>query len=634
MTHHRRILSIPLIYQLATRCHLICSFYLPSKPNDKLRHRHRLPASLTHTYASGVDVDAPSSSIINRNNVSTSQLLKQVDELLDHSSSPKLDPIQILNSIDQEHERDLLWAKESLLPFEKTDCSITENSKGICNPIEYDIFMSVEKGVISNLHGIHRRPIALRTKKSTPLLNAREIQVLISATESYWDDLLVSAESSCSRFTYQRKGNSEAHLADIVKFSQNNLEPQTGRDVTALVDELLLKRVYPWIREAFLSNEQDIDTNDLRLYVYDSLFIRYNGTEANIDAGQSRHHNRIGAGQPLHRDLGYVSVNIMLNNPDEFEGGGTFFEQQLLSCDTWNDTRFNATSPCPGPLLPLGAGHALAHLSSDRHAGAATTEGVRDILVIFIAVAEMDQKRFDRSQSTILTRRRPPRWDRAARLKTTSRSYCYECFASDNDPENRLIDQLTCRIYHHRLAIDAVPHDGEAWQYLGMALLEHANIQICSTPHTSFAHDSTLDLAIKFLEEGTKYTPCDARLYNNIGIAWETKLSSSNAADESNLQYIHAKIISAYQRAVTINSICLRVGCDVISDFERACLNFGLYLSKQDDFHAAIDVLERIDYMPTDLTSTNSGGISPPRQRVLEDARGLLLFCKKQTLKS
>jgi hypothetical protein len=411
-----------------------------------------------------------------------------------------------------------------------------------------------------------------------------------------------------------------------------------------LVDELLLNRVYPWIREAFLSNEQDIDSNELGLYVYDSLFIRYNGTEANINAGvraatdsmngQSRHHNRIGAGQPLHRDLGYVSVNIMLNNPDEFEGGGTFFEQQLLSSDIWDVTRFNTTSPYPGPLMPLGAGHALAHLSSDRHAGAATTEGVRDILVIFIAAAEMDQKRFDRSQSTVLTRKRPPRWERAARLKTTSRSYCYECFASENDTENRSIDQLTCRISHHRLAIDAVPNDGEAWQYLGMALLEHANIQVSSTPHTSFEYDSALDLAIKCLEEGTKYTSCDARLYNNIGIAWETKLTCINVSDENNLQYIHAKITSAYQRAVAINSICLAVGCDVISDFERVCLNFGLYLSKQDDFHAAIDILERIDYTSTDLTATSSGGISPTRQRVLEDARGLLLFCKKQTLKS
>eukprot|EP00804_Cyclotella_cryptica_P007903 CCRYP_001453-RA/>CCRYP_001453-RA protein AED:0.34 eAED:0.34 QI:0/0/0/1/0/0/2/0/538 len=530
MKRHQCALSIPFLYQLAqlaTLCRLSCSFYLPSKPNEKLRFRHRLPVSLAGNYASDVDVNPPLSRLFDRNSVSSNQLLTQVDELLDRSSSPKLDPIQILNAVHQQHERDLQWAKESPLPLEKHDSSIAENSKAICNPIEYDLVSVVDSDTHSNLHHIHHRPIAIRTKESTPLLHAREIQLLKFATESYWNDPLISVESS-SRFTYQRKGNSEAHLAEIVEFSRNYLEQQTGRDVAALAEELLLNRVYPWVREAFLSNEQDIDAKELGLYVYDSLFIRYNGTEAIINAGvrsetdsidgQSRRPNRIGAGQPLHRDLGYVSVNIMLNNPDEFEGGGTFFEQQLL---TWNVTDFNNTSPCPGPLKPLGAGHALAHLSSDRHAGAATTEGVHE------------SEGLDRSQSTALTRRRPPRWERAARLKSTSRSYCYECFASDSDTENALIDLLTCRINHHRLAIDAVPHDGEAWHYLGMALLEYASLQVSSTPHTSIDNDFTLDLAIKCLEEGIKYTPCDARLYNNIGIAWETKLSSNSATDET-----------------------------------------------------------------------------------------------------
>eukprot|EP00956_Cyclotella_meneghiniana_P005860 scaffold7663_cov68-Cyclotella_meneghiniana.AAC.9 len=313
-----------------------------------------------------------------------------------------------------------------------------------------------------------------------------------------------------------------------------------------------------------------------------------------------------GAGQPLHRDLGYVSVNIMLNDHSEFHGGGTFFERQLLSLSSWNESYIETDpSRLVKPLKPLGAGHALAHFSSDRHAGAATTGGVRDILVLFIA-AEVIQTGVDLFQRT-------PRWEQSARLKAAARSYCKQCFPSGDGVENTN-GELICRVQHLRLAIDAVPNDGEAFHYLGMALSE-------------FEDSSSLDLAIACLQEGVKYTPCDARLYNNIGLVWEKKLVQCNSNNVSKIHIIHDKIKSAYETAIGINSICTRIGCDVRIDFERACLNFGLYLSYQDDFQGAVDILERIQSNATDLITGGSETRSPERQRVNEDAhrwRGLV----------
>ena len=532
---------------------------------------------------------------------SNAQLIQRVDALL---LGAKSDPTHVLKTA---HAKDLEWARNSLLPFERT----VSNGIMIDNPIAYEDIRVQDRRIATD-YNLHEKRIAIRTKEQTPLLSQDEIKLLKYAANSYWNNQ--SDNSASSRFTYQRKGNSEAHLSDIVNFSR---ESNMGNDIPALVDDFLVHRVYPWIREAFLSNEKDINPDDMGLYVYDSIFIRYNATKANDISlteivGEGTKPGSIGAGQPLHRDLGYVSVNIMLNDPSEFEGGGTFFENQLLSSSTlWDNTQLKSGQFLEGPLRPLGAGHALAHFSSDRHAGAATFQGVRDILVIFIAAVETVQKDGIKYSGA-------PKWEQSARLKTTARSFCQQCFGSGQVNDTK--DELLCRIQHLRLATDAVPTDGEAWHYLGMALMEYTDID-----------KPVLDLAITCFEEALKHTPCDARLYNNIGLAWEKKLaqlrSSNNSGNDSELRYTHDKIKSAYEKAVAINSICSTVGCDVAPDLERACLNFGLYLSYQDEYRGAVQVLQRIE-CGSECVSLDDMPLE--RRRVIEDARQLILFCENR----
>jgi hypothetical protein len=423
-------------------------------------------------------------------------------------------------------------------------------------------------------------------------------------------------EMENSRFTYQRKGNTEAHLSDVVRHSQRTTGSKDNCDVASLVDDMLLNRIYPWIRSAYLSREEM--GNELGLFVYDSLFIRYNATAANSNGdpgdGSGENSGIVGAGQPLHRDLGYVSVNIMLN--EEFEGGGTFFEDQLLPMvRSGNIDDISRVSP----LKPLGPGHGIAHYSASRHAGAATYSGVREILVIFLAATERREIFIDTDGISA------PRWERNARLKAAARTYC-----TISTEEDRII----CRVLHHRLAIDQVMDDGEAWHYLGMALLDyHDHLQLSDDNIASYGSSdmSNVKLAVSCLSEATKHTPCDGRLYNNLGIALERMMPCYKSNSRVMVE-LRKRAVAAYQTSIAIHSKCEMMGCDVRAEILSASMNYGLYLSKLDQFGLAADILSRVvshTNIPIDAEH-DMDEVTSARLRVVADATKLLAFCKRQ----
>jgi len=507
-------------------------------------------------------------------------ILERIDQIIDsyETKNKALDKATILESVNQDHFRDVSWAKASSLPF--------ESDRSACNP-QHDAWIPTEYKTVYAEHGHYA--LATRTKHCNPLLSVDEIQHLKEASECYWNKAEDEDQTAARRshFTYQRKGNSEAHLSDVVQHYQRYSSKQF--DVASLVNDLLLNRVYPWVREAYLSREDE--GNELELFVYDSLFIRYNATAA------SNYENirATGAGQPLHRDLGYVSINVMLN--EGFEGGGTFFENQLLPLINLG----NHTNQII-PLKPVGPGHAIAHYSNERHAGAATFEGIRDILVIFLMVTH-----------TCGDVRKAPRWLCNARLKAAARTHGSK-FTNE--------DQLICRLLHHRLAIDELMDDGEAWHYLGMTLLDYSN-------HIQLSTDiSTVELGVSCLRESIKHNPCDGRLYNNLGLALE-RMSYCCNPYSSTIEVLREEIAVTYQKSLLLLSACKKKGCDVDVDYASLSLNYGLYLSKLDNFCLAIDVLSRI--VPEKVTSIdNQDMLDPTTERAVKDATCLLSFCNDQ----
>jgi hypothetical protein len=221
-------------------------------------------------------------------------------------------------------------------------------------------------------------------------------------------------------------------------------------------------------------------------------------------------------------------------------------------------------------LQPCQAGGAVAHFSSERHAGAATTSGVRDILVIFVLSTD-------------------PSALRAPRLKN-----CLPHCQGD----------VECRVRHHYLASRADPYDGEALLYVATALLEWASSQK--------NEKSLLQIAMECLFRASELCPCDARVWNNLGLTM------------GRLVHQHGRTNLAAQ-AELAHATCLRLllrtsqaGCEVSSDIDACRLNFGLFVSKLDRFEQAAELLEP----PARKASQD------PSNRLAAQAETLFHYCK------
>lgn len=485
------------------------------------------------------------------------EILSSIDDII-LQSGLSLDRSEILRRVDEEHARDAV-ACSSLS---------VEVDPSMPNDVEYE-WIHVQR------EGKHH-PIAIHTIGRMPLLDGPSIQQIRSAAERQWNDPTSGIKS---RFTFQRRGNYEAHLDDLAKEDSS---------IKAIADELLRTKVYPLIRDVFGSSAMIIDDlTSLRFCVYDSLIIRYNATEANNGMDPDI---LFGAGQPLHRDLGLISVNIMLNSEEEFASGGTAFENQFGERDSQ-------------PLKPVGPGHALAHLSSERHAGSSTIEGVRDILVMFITATNFDSS----VQSPVA-----PRLERCARLKAKARG---ESQAFENSA-----DAALCRMVHQRLAVDASPGDGEAWHYLGMTLRDYHSAKGAVEEQ----------LSLDCLLHAAALTPGDGRLFNNLG------LSFGSLYMEQSIQALFHQALYCYSKSAFLHRAAQLAGCDIGQESDAAILNHGLFLANLDRFTEAANVLESATsindfWRRKDGTSHALEDSEAAHLQIIQDADGLRRFCESKS---
>mmetsp|Transcript_49052 Transcript_49052/g.101313 ORF Transcript_49052/g.101313 Transcript_49052/m.101313 type:complete len:407 (-) Transcript_49052:489-1709(-) len=116
-----------------------------------------------------------------------------------------------------------------------------------------------------------------------------------------------------------------------------------------MINKKLLPRIFSSVVKAFDGCADH--PSDLRLG--GARVVRYDAAEGQVELG-------------MHRDFLALTVNIALNDPSEFEGGGTVVE---------------ALSKTP---IRLEQGHALIHPGDVRHAGSSITSGSRYVLVLFL----------------------------------------------------------------------------------------------------------------------------------------------------------------------------------------------------------------------------------------------------------
>ena len=493
-------------------------------------------------------------------------------------------------------------------------------------------------------------PLALRTV--SPILDDKTIDLLRCVADEYWTEHESDPEIS-SLFTYQRKGNWEAHLGDLCSYNT------TLKDA---IQSTIQTCIFPIVRRHFLArsdhrlnhqnddghinkercdevHNHDISTiqddNQWDLHIFDSLFIRYNATAAGVvdqvfnseegdelekDVVNDSDDQRMiitkgkGAGQPLHRDLGVVSVNIMLNDATEFDGGGTFFEEQLsryVGTDATNDgdgdgdDNEEEEDETRLPLKPgQKRGHALFHYSNRRHAGAGTTSGVRDILVMFLSSSRTNNHH---STATCDTVDFIHPIELGARIKEKSKAIVSEEADKLLSAQELSFVKNMKRTMLYREAINCVENDGEAYHYLGTCL-DALSQSIADEEKQQVGQK----LALESLQVASKLIPNDGRLFNNQGL---TLGKQQPVVDDMHIE-------RAFERSLDIHLRCKAVSCDVQTNLESTALNYGLFLSNRDRWEDAVEVLDFIDFF------------GPYEDAMLKklrlDAYRLREFCAKQ----
>ena len=453
------------------------------------------------------------------------------------------------------------------------------------------------------------RNVALRTTGNVPLLDAESIASIRDAAQNLWDDH--QNNNKTSRFTLQFEDtNLECHLEDLVASDATGI-------LKEIVDNLLTTKVYPLARSAFGGGCDDAcDGNgdgqqqltNGSLCVYDSLVVRYNGEKAT---------NRFGASQPLHRDGGVVSVNIALNShdvgensqqgetrhQDRFVGGGTFFEDLICEATGKDSIDDIDDDNCCRPILrPVATGHAVAHWSTKRHAGAPTTSGTRDILVFFLT-----QRKADETNDNISPLKAPfSGIERSFHLKLKGQ-------------------ELTCEMALRclNLAIDQTPFDGQAHSLKGVHLIRGTNgRETSATEEKEEQRWQELNQSIYHLIRATKYAPFDARISCYLGTAYRQRwmfaqrthrmeflasssspsssFKSSDPKDDQQQQQQREELCKAMeflQRALFLHERYREFG--ISSDFDDnatiAMLTLGEVLMQLERYDDAIRCLSKVE---------------------------------------
>jgi len=416
------------------------------------------------------------------------------------------------------------------------------------------------------------RIVAVRTVGDVPVLDPVDISLLRRAADNRF---ALAAGIQTSRYTMQYEGNSELHLDDLCAG-----DPQ----LKSRMDHVLQEKVYPLVRAAFADEANDLDGDEPPLgplCVYDSIFVRYNGDKAKA-AG------RMGASQPLHQDGGIYSVNIALNSEEAngndvgFTGGGTFFEALTVGEDD-NIQR------------PIAPGHAIVHKTTQRHAGAPTTSGVRDILVIFLT-----------ARRAVKSDNREHAWriERAMRLQSIGKEL-------DRDKH---ISSL-------RLARGNDPTNSEIPYWLGVNLIEG------DMNDESDERWTEISQGVESLYQSTMLNPADARAHYHLGMAISTRHKYAMRSKRTNLlppaKEAGENLINAFETAIRLERKCLKAGCENGINLSAAYLALGDFMARLKSFDKAIMYLKQVEAAIEEAGDRDKGWA----ESMLDEVSSILEYC-------
>jgi tetratricopeptide (TPR) repeat protein len=421
------------------------------------------------------------------------------------------------------------------------------------------------------------RDIAITTFGETAVFDEDDISLIRAAADKRFAQ---ANGAQTSRYTMQYIGNREVHLDDLCK-SDPALKER--------MDNILKNKIYPLVREAFKDHGSNGD-NHLplgALSVYDSIFVRYDGDVA-------RKAGRIGASQPLHQDGGMYSVNIALNahrhdDPvNGFTGGGTFIEALSIGDDET-------------VRRPVAPGHALLHRTTQRHAGAPTVGGIRDILVIFLTA---------RRPETPVSNEYTYGIETAMRLQTMAkelpRDQCIRALelARSLDPMN---SEMSYWLGLHLLQGDADDPADERWE------------EICR--------------GIETLEAAVELNPADARAHYHLGMAISSRHKYAMRTKRAHLLPPAAdaahRMIEVFEEAIRLEKRCEEAGCKNGLNVAAGYLTLGEFMARLRNFDKAFKYLSQVEG-----TLSNAGDLDKPwAGNMLEEMNRMISYCETETAK-
>lgn len=139
------------------------------------------------------------------------------------------------------------------------------------------------------------------------------------------------------------------------KTNRHSLYPTTDLEIQNI------KTIFPFILTCFyetitknIIKYYNFKINDIIIEINDLFIVKYESCKQN--------------NLEFHKDTSCISVNILLNDISEFEGGGTIFDD--------------------GITVFLNQGDAIIHSGKSSHSGLQITTGKRYLLIFFIDIYE------------------------------------------------------------------------------------------------------------------------------------------------------------------------------------------------------------------------------------------------------
>jgi hypothetical protein len=174
----------------------------------------------------------------------------------------------------------------------------------------------------------------------------------------------------------------------------------------AWLARVLPRRICPAVESAFPEYRQ-ASAQNLRLY--QAIVLRYDATSSDSPGPVST---------PVHQDFSFMTVTVPLNDPGEYEGGGTWIHELQRA------------------VRPL-TGHALAHSGRVWHAGHAVSKGRRYALALFFhSAGNIDHSlRFEQRAHSLVAR--GDLADACAQLSFSLRAYGEETAAQNETTRGR-----------------------------------------------------------------------------------------------------------------------------------------------------------------------------------------------------